>query len=212
MYNFIVHNESSQSCVYWISVSSITALHECVEHSKLTVSDHRSVVSFNLRDLDYCPVSSVFVEIQSYARKDRNENILLICIRSFIGKLLRGYINKRPADLDSNDNEFRSPETRNDTVIAMNQFLKLFSESNLFPSSSDVNGGSNIFRLGFLPDVKTNQLRAFLFIVNMNVTFNTFSVQHAYYKKLEEYFRKCLEQLKLSESPNGHLYEQVKHG
>jgi hypothetical protein len=94
----------------------------------------------------------------------------------------------------------------------MNRLFKFFSESNQLLSSGDSNRGSNNFRLGFLPDAKTHQLRAFLFIVNMNVTFNAFSVQHEYYQKLHEYFENLLEQLKLSEGLNGHVYEQVKHG
>ncbi|CAF4953659.1 unnamed protein product, partial [Rotaria socialis] len=46
----------------------------------------------------------------------------------------------------------------------------------------------------------------------MNVTFNSYSVQDAYYNKLQNYFQKRLEQLKISEGLNGHVYKQVKHG
>jgi hypothetical protein len=109
------------------------------------------------------------------------------------------------------EHEFFVPPTRNDTIIAMNRLFKFFSESNQLASSGDSNRGSDHFRLGFLPDAKTRHLRAFLLIVNMNVTFNTFSVQHDYYQKLNDYFEKRLEQLKLSEGVHGHVYEQVKH-
>jgi hypothetical protein len=97
-------------------------------------------------------------------------------------------------------------------MIAMNRLFKFFSESNQLVSSGDTNRGSEHFRLGFLPDAKTHNLRAFLFIVNMNVTFNTYSVQHDYYEKLHQYFEKRLEQLQLSEGLEGHVYQQVKHG
>jgi hypothetical protein len=119
-------------------------------------------------------------------------------------------LNKNPSHLPPN--EFFIPPTRNATVIAMNRLFKFFSESNQFVSSGDTNRGSDHFRLGFLPDAKTHHLRAFLFIVNMNVTFNTFSSQHSYYEKLDEYFEKRLQQLQLSEGLNGPVYQQVKHG
>ena len=111
-----------------------------------------------------------------------------------------------------NENEFFVPPTRDQAKIAMDRLFRFFSESNQMLSSSDPNRGTDHFRLGFLPDAKTLDLRAFLFIVNMNVTFNTFSVQHAYYQKLHEYFEKRLEQLHLSEGLDGQVYEQVKHG
>jgi hypothetical protein len=134
-------------------------------------------------------------------------------LKYFVGQLLRGFLNtNRNNYISYKDNEFFVPPTRNDTFIAMNRLFKFFSESNQILSSGDSNRGSNHFRLGFLPDSKTHHLRALLFIVNMNVTFNTYSVQHAYYEKLNEYFEKRLEQLKLSEGLNGHVYEQVKHG
>lgn len=79
-------------------------------------------------------------------------------------------------------------------------------------AAGDSSRGSENFRLGFIPDAQTLRLRGFLFMVNMNVTFNTFSVQHAYYQKLRDYFEQRLEQLKLSEGVDGHVYEQVKHG
>ncbi|CAF3371762.1 unnamed protein product [Rotaria sp. Silwood1] len=130
-----------------------------------------------------------------------------------IGQLLRGFLTPNPNnDIKYNEKEFFVPPTRDDTKIAMNRLFKFFSDSNQLVSSNDGNRGSDNFRLGFLPDPKTYQLRAFLFLINMNVTFDTFSVQHAYYQKLEEYFEKRLEQLKLSEGLNGHVYEQVKHG
>lgn len=127
-----------------------------------------------------------------------------------IGQILQGFILQNPSALPAK--EFYVPPTREDTLMAMNRLFKFFSESNQLASSGDTNRGSNHFRLGFLPDAKTHKLRAFLFIVNMNVTFDTFSVQHQYYEKLHEYFEQRLEQLKLSEGVNGHVYEQVKHG
>ncbi len=128
----------------------------------------------------------------------------------FLGQLLQGFLNKNPSPLPPN--QFFVPPTRNATIVAMNRLFKFFSESNQLISSGDSNRGSDHFRLGFLPDAKTLHLRAFLFLVNMNVIFNTYSVQNAYYEKLHEYFDKRLEQLKLSEGVNGHVYEQVKHG
>lgn len=110
------------------------------------------------------------------------------------------------------ENEFFVPSTRSETYSAMKKLFKFFSSSNQMAASSDTTRGSDNFRLGFLPDPKTHNLRAFLFLVNMNITFDRFSVQHAYFQKLEEYFEKRLEQLKLSEDVNGHVYEQVKHG
>jgi hypothetical protein len=110
-----------------------------------------------------------------------------------------------------NENEFFVPPTRNQTLIAMNRLFKFFGESDQVLSDNSKRGSEN-FRLGFLPDAKTHQLRALLFIVNMNVTFNSYSVQHDYYLKLHDYFQERLEQLQLSEGPNGHVYEQVKHG
>lgn len=94
----------------------------------------------------------------------------------------------------------------------MNRLFKFFSESNQLVSSGDSNRGSDQFRLGFLPDAETQRLRAFLFLVNMNVTFDSFSVQNAYYEKLQKYFEQRLEQLRLSEGSDGNVYEQVKHG
>jgi hypothetical protein len=119
-------------------------------------------------------------------------------------------LKNNPSNLPPN--QFFVPPTRNDTFIAMNRLFKFFSDSNQLVSSADTNRGSDNFRLGFLPDAKTHHLRAMLFLVNMNVTFNKFSVQHTYYEKLHEYFDKRLEQLQLSEGLNGHVYEQVKHG
>lgn len=128
----------------------------------------------------------------------------------FLGQLLQGFLNKNPSSLPST--EFFVPSTRDETKIAMTRLFKFFSESNQLASPGDSNRGSENFRLGFLPDAKTHNLRAFLFIVNMNVTFDTYSIQHDYYEKLREYFEKRLEQLKLSEGVDGHVYEQVKHG
>ncbi len=128
----------------------------------------------------------------------------------FLGQLLQGFLNKNPSILPAN--QFFVPPTRKDAQVAMNRLFKFFSESNQLIASGDSNRGSDHFRLGFLPDARTHHLRAFLFIVNMNVTFDTYSVQNAYYEKLHEYFDQRLEQLKLSEGVNGHVYEQVKHG
>jgi hypothetical protein len=131
----------------------------------------------------------------------------------FIGQLLRGFLNvDKKTLLASNDNEFFVPETRNQTIVAMDRLFRLFSGSNRLKSANDKNRGNENFRIGFLPDAKTNKIRAFLFTVNMNVTFNSFSVQHAYYEKLHNYFEQFLEQLRLTEGSNGHVYQQVKHG
>jgi hypothetical protein len=127
--------------------------------------------------------------------------------------LLRGFVNtNKEALLSADDNEFFVPATRNQTVCAMDRLFGLFKGSNQFQSANDNARGTENFRLGFLPDSKTQEIRAFLFTINMNVTFNSFSVQHAYYQKLQDYFQKRLEQLRLSEGPNGHVYQQVKHG
>ncbi len=90
----------------------------------------------------------------------------------------------------------------------MDRLFQLFKGSNKLQSTS----ANDNFRIGFLPDGKTQEIRAFLFTVNMNVTFNSFAVQHAYYNKLQEYFQERLEQLRVSEGSNGHVYKQVKHG
>ena len=133
---------------------------------------------------------------------------------SFPGQLLRGFLENHLDDnsLAKAEQEFYVPSTRNDTIIAMNRLFRFFSESNQILSAGDGNGGSENFRLGFLPDPKTHHLRAFLFTVNMNVSFNSYSVQHSYYQKLQSYFEQRLEQLRLSEGTSGHVYEQVKHG
>ncbi len=96
--------------------------------------------------------------------------------------------------------------------MAMKRLFDLFKGSNRFQSTNDDARGNNNFRIGFLPDAKTQEIRAFLFTVNMNVTFNSFAVQHAYYQRLQSYFQKRLEILKLSEGTNEHVYRQVKHG
>lgn len=127
-----------------------------------------------------------------------------------IGQLLRGFLQQNPTPLPAK--EFFIPPTREATVLAMDRLFKFFGESNQLISSGNSQRGSDSFRLGFLPNARTQQLRALLFLVNMNVTFNTFSAQHQYYQKLHEYFEKRLEQLKLAEGDNGHVYEQVKHG
>lgn len=133
--------------------------------------------------------------------------------RLFLGQLLRGFLKTNSRTYTPyNDKEFFVPPTRQDTVTAMDRLFKFFSESNQLASAGDSSRGADHFRLGFLPDAKTHELRAFLIIVNMNVTFNTFTVQHDYYEKLHDYFEKRLEQLKLFEGLNGHVYEQVKHG
>lgn len=122
---------------------------------------------------------------------------------------MRGFIQSDRRPLSSvNEKEFFVPRTRNQTVYAMERLFQLFKGSNRFQSS----GGNDDFRIGFLPDQKTKEIRAFLFTVNMNVTFNSFSVQHAYYNRLQSYFEKRLEQLRLTEGSNGHVYQQVKHG
>lgn len=96
--------------------------------------------------------------------------------------------------------------------MAMEKLFGLFKGSDRFQSmGNDVRGNDN-FRIGFLPDSKTQEIRAFLFMVNMNVTFNSFTVQHAYFHRLQTYFEKRLEQLRLAEGTNGHVYRQVKHG
>jgi hypothetical protein len=131
----------------------------------------------------------------------------------FVGQLLRGFVTKdRQTLLASNDKEFFAPETRNETVMAMGRLFNLFKGSSRFQSTNDDVRGNNNFRIGFLPDAKTQEIRAFLFTVNMNVTFNSFTVQHAYYNRLQSYFQKRLENLRLSEGPNENVYKQVKHG
>lgn len=94
----------------------------------------------------------------------------------------------------------------------MNSLFNLFKGSNKFQSANDMTRGNENFRIGFLPDGKTQEIRAFLFTVNMNVTFNSYAIQDAYYNKLQTYFQKRLDQLKLIEGSNGHVYKQVKHG
>lgn len=96
--------------------------------------------------------------------------------------------------------------------MAMERLFGLFKGSNRFQSANDDTRGNDNFRIGFLPDSKTQEIRAFLFTVNMNVTFNSFSVQHAYYQRLQNYFLKRLEHLRLTEGINGNVYQQVKHG
>ena len=94
----------------------------------------------------------------------------------------------------------------------MERLFGLFKGSDRFQSmGNDLRSNEN-FRIGFLPDAKTQEIRSFLLMVNMNVTFNSFTVQDAYYHRLQSYFEKHLEQLRLSEGNNGHVYEQVKHG
>ncbi|CAF1168574.1 unnamed protein product [Adineta ricciae] len=130
-----------------------------------------------------------------------------------IGELLRGFLTTGVHKYSSSeDQKFFVPPTRNATKVALNRLFKFFSESNQLAAAGDSNRGSENFRLGFLPDAETRHLRAFLFMVNMNVTFNSFSAQHTYYQKLHDYFDQRLEQLKLSEGVHGHVYEQVKHG
>ena len=130
------------------------------------------------------------------------------------GQLLRGFLYSSPTDFSSKttETEFFVPSTREDTQLAMTRLFRFFSDSNQMVSSGDRASSTDNFRLGFLPDAKTKQLRAFLFLVNMNVTFNTYSVQDDYYQKLHHYFQTRLEQLKLSEGSDGHVYNQVKHG
>ncbi len=94
----------------------------------------------------------------------------------------------------------------------MERLFNLFKGSNRFQSTNDDSRGNDNFRIGFLPDEKTKEIRAFLFTVNMNVTFNSFTIQDAYYKKLQNYFQKQLELLRSSEGPNENVYKQVKHG
>ena len=94
----------------------------------------------------------------------------------------------------------------------MTRLFQFFSSSNQVASAADRSASSIDFRLGFLPDAKTQELRLLLFIVNMNVTFNTYTVQDEYFQKLQNYFETKLEQLKLSEGADPHVYNQVKHG
>ncbi|UJR30169.1 hypothetical protein I4U23_017709 [Adineta vaga] len=147
--------------------------------------------------------------------KDLNRSDLFINVQQTysqwltIGRLLHGFVRSDTKTfLSLDDKEFYVPSTRNQTVYAMERLFQLFKGSNQFQSG----GGNDNFRIGFLPDRQTRQIRAFLFTINMNVTFNSFTVQHAYYNKLQTYFEKCLEQLKLTEGSNGHVYKQVKHG
>ena len=128
------------------------------------------------------------------------------------GQLLRGYTNTdQNSLLASNDREFFIPSTRNETVLAMGRLFRLLSDSNQLQSGDDQRA-PDAFRIGFLPDATSKEIRAFLFTVNMNVTFNSFAVQDEYYNSLQTYFEKRLEQLKLAEGANGHVYRQVKHG
>ena len=108
--------------------------------------------------------------------------------------------------------EFYVPSTRNQTMTAMKRLFRFFSESNQIASSTGGARSKENFRLGFLADAQTEHLRAFIFLVNMNVTFDKFTVQNEYYEKLNNYFQTRLEQLKLSEGSNAEVYEQVKHG
>ncbi|CAF0882361.1 unnamed protein product [Adineta steineri] len=147
--------------------------------------------------------------------KDLNRSDLFINVQQTysqwltIGQLLRGFTTSDKKSLiSSNDKEFFVPSTRNQTIDAMERLFRLFKGSNQFQSA---NANDNI-RIGFLPDKITKQIRAFLFTVNMNVTFNSYSVQNAYYNKLQTYFEKCLEKIKLEGGSNEHVYKQVKHG
>ena len=130
------------------------------------------------------------------------------------GELLRGFLYSTPEDYSAQQTESRFfvPATRNETRTAMTRLFQFFSSSNQVASAADRSAGSIDFRLGFLPDAKTQELRLLLFIVNMNVTFNTYTVQDEYFQKLQDYFDTKLQQLKLSEGPDGHVYNQVKHG
>jgi hypothetical protein len=94
----------------------------------------------------------------------------------------------------------------------MERLFDLFKGSNRFQSTSDDIRRNDNYRIGFLPDATTKEIRAFLFTVNMNVTFNSFAVQDAYYQRLQSYFERRLEKLRLTEGPNGYVYKQVKHG
>lgn len=127
--------------------------------------------------------------------------------------MLRGFTKTNQSSLSqARDDEFFIPATRNQTVLAMERLFRLFSGSNQFQAANDNQRNHDNFRIGFLPDAKTKEIRAFLFTVNMNVTFNSFAVQDDYYHRLQTYFQKRLDQLKLSEGINGHVYQQVKHG
>ncbi|CAF3558272.1 unnamed protein product [Rotaria sp. Silwood1] len=151
--------------------------------------------------------------------KDLNRSDLFINVQQTysqwltIGQLLRGFVTStKEKSLPLNDQEFFVPPTRNQTILAMERLFNLFKGSNKFQSANDMTRGNENYRIGFLPDSKTQEIRAFLFTVNMNVTFNSYAVQDVYYNKLQTYFQKRLEQLRLSEGPNGHVYKQVKHG
>jgi hypothetical protein len=130
-----------------------------------------------------------------------------------LGQLLRGFSGiDQAALINANDNEFFVPSTRNETIMAMNRLFRLFSSSNRFQSAKDNARHQEDFRIGFFPDAKTGSIKALLFTVNMNVTFNSFAVQDNYYHRLQTYFNKRLEQLRLVEGTHGHVYRQVKHG
>ena len=151
--------------------------------------------------------------------KDLKQNSLFVNVDQTyeqwltIGKLIRGFTRKTAKfSSKENDNEFYVPRTRNETIIGMEGLFNLFKGSNRLSSANDNSRNSQNFRIGFLPDAKTQRIHAFLFTVNMNVTFNSYSVQDEYYHKLQTYFEKRLEHLKLTEGPNGHVYQQVKHG
>ncbi|CAF3652461.1 unnamed protein product, partial [Rotaria sordida] len=151
--------------------------------------------------------------------KDLNRSELFINVQQTysqwltIGQLLRGFVTPdNNTLLQSNDQEFFVPSTRNQTIMAMERLFNLFKGSTKFQSANDMTRENEKTRIGFLPDSKTYEIQAFLCTVNMNVTFNSYAVQDAYYKKLQNYFQKRLEQLRLSDGPNGHVYKQVKHG
>ncbi|CAF2034049.1 unnamed protein product [Rotaria magnacalcarata] len=207
-------NITNPLLIFIFGVEDIDLVHPFNPDQQKTV-DNENIV-FNKKIDFYDPLTLRWLDT---FLKDLNRSELFTNVQNTysqwltIGRLLRGFIKK---DLSSNstydEDEFFVPSTRNETFVAMNQLFKFFNESNQVASSSDSNRGSDNFRLGFLPDPKTHNLSAFLFLVNMNVIFDRYSVQHDYYQKLEEYFEKCLEKLKLSEGLDGHVYEQVKHG
>ncbi|CAF4102545.1 unnamed protein product [Rotaria socialis] len=151
--------------------------------------------------------------------KDLNRSDLFVDVQETysqwltIGQLLRGFVTPdKNTSTSMYDEEFFVPTTRNQTIEAMSRLFNLFKGSNKFQSANDMTRSNEDFRIGFLPDSRTKEIKAFLFTVNMNVTFNSYSVQDAYYNKLQNYFQKRLEQLKISEGLNGHVYKQVKHG
>ena len=94
----------------------------------------------------------------------------------------------------------------------MERLFGFMGESNRLQSDEKTSRNADDHRIGFMPAPNSTRIRAFLFTVNMNVTFNSYAVQHEYYESLQSYFEERLEQLRLSEGVNPYIYPQVKHG